>query len=239
MAAAWGNEQFGRPEPWEPIARAAAWHDEGWRDWEEAPEVDSAGAPLDFPDVERRVHAGLYRRGIEVAARRDPRAGMIVSLHGQGLYQRRMGLDGAVRSVDELPSVERDFILGQIALRPVLAGQVGDGPVAEDWLWDAYWILQALDTLSLYLVWRAFPAGREGRLPRVPCGPRDPGVEVVLTPAGGYAVRCAPFPFAGDQLRLHVAARTIPDRRYADHDDLRAELAGATWALQEHRLLRG
>jgi len=239
MAAAWGNERFARPEPWAPIERAAAWHDEGWRSWEQAPEVDEEGAPVDFPHLDRGRHADLYRAGVAAAARRDPLAAMVVSLHGQGLYQRRMGLDGPVKPLDELSPPERAFAVEQIALRRDLTGRAGAGPVGEGWLWDAYWILQALDALSLYLLWRAFPAGREGSLPKVPRGPRDAGVEVRLRPDGPRAVRCAPFPFAGGELTVRVAARTIPDRRYADHDDLRAALSAAEWQTEEHTLRAG
>jgi hypothetical protein len=100
-------------------------------------------------------------------------------------------------------------------------------------------VLQALDTLSLYLLWRAFPEAREGRLPRVPRGPGDEGVELALTPEGARDVRCAPFPFAGDELRVHVAARTVPDRQYADLADLGAALDESPWTVEEHILHRG
>ena len=37
MAERWGNDEFARPRPYPPLVEAAAWHDEGWRPWEEAP----------------------------------------------------------------------------------------------------------------------------------------------------------------------------------------------------------
>src|SRR5687768_416692 len=87
IAAAWGNAAFARPEPYGPLAAAAAVHDEGWRAWEEAPLVGEDGAPVDFPQIDRPTHVALYREAIAAAVARDPRTGLIVSLHGQGLYE--------------------------------------------------------------------------------------------------------------------------------------------------------
>ena len=93
MAAAWGNADFARPEPYAPLVMAAAVHDEGWRAWEAAPQVGEGGAPVDFPQIDRPTHVALYREGIEGAIARDPRAGLVVSMHGRGLYEGRLGLD--------------------------------------------------------------------------------------------------------------------------------------------------
>ena len=92
MAERWGNDDFARPRPYPPLVEAAAWHDEGWRPWEEAPEVDDDGAPVNFLDLDRDRHMALYRLGILRAAERSPRAGLLVSMHGQGLYEGRLGL---------------------------------------------------------------------------------------------------------------------------------------------------
>ena len=70
MAAAWGNDRFARIDPWEPVVDAAACHDEGWRAWEDAPEVRD-GAPVDFTEIDRTTHVALYRRGIDAARARD------------------------------------------------------------------------------------------------------------------------------------------------------------------------
>ena len=56
MAEAWGNAEFGRPEPYGPVIQAAAWHDEGWRGWELAPAV-AGGQPVNFTGMDRRTHA--------------------------------------------------------------------------------------------------------------------------------------------------------------------------------------
>jgi len=223
MADAWGNEQFARPEPFAPLRDAAAWHDEGWRRWEDAPHVDGDGRPVDFPDLDRAVHVALYREGIGYALDRSEPAALLVSMHGQGLYERRLGLDGPPVPRSERRPEVRAFLEEQSALQRRLGTEA-----EQDWCWAAYRLLQAWDLLSLYLVWRALPNGRSGRLPRVPRRAGDEtGVDLLLTPSGPASCACEPYPFNRDPLELPVTARVVEDRAFADDDDLRAALAAA------------
>jgi len=236
-ADAWGNETFRRIAPWEPVAVAAAVHDEGWRAWERAPEVGADGAPVDFPALDRSRHVALYRDGIDRAFARGPRVGLLVSMHGEGLYRARLGLDGEPPDPSALAEPARAFVdderLRQAAARRAIGGTDLDG-----WAWDAYRLLQAWDALSLYLTWRGLAGGRPGRLTSVPAGPGHPGVDLALRPVDPLTAECDPFPFAGDEARLPVVARAIPDRRYATHEDLRDALRGARPDVRPYRVIR-
>jgi uncharacterized protein DUF3891 len=238
MAEAWGNAEFLRPDPFDPIRRAGACHDEGWRSWEEAPEVDPAGRPVDFPDIDSVRHTALYRDGIEWAARGDARAGLVVSMHGQGLYERRLGLDGAPKRRSDQPPHVRGFIEEQEAFQAAQRAALGGGEELDRWAWAAYRLLQAWDKLSLYLLWRGLPDARPGSLQSVPHEPGDPGIDLQLTPDGPRAAICDPFPFSADEVALPVAARVIPDRRYGSHDELREALAESPWVTREHWIRR-
>jgi len=239
MAEAWGNEVFARPEPYRPLVDAAAWHDEGWRPWEEAPEVDADHQPIDFPNLDRTVHVGLYRDCVHRALSMGPRTGLLVSMHGQGLYERRLGLDGPPPPRAERPPAVRAYLDDQDALQRRLRHDLGQDGELERWAWAGYRLLQAWDLLSLYLLWRALPAGLEGELPRVPRRVGDEGAAIRLRPDGAAACVCDPFPFAVDEVELPVAARVIPDRAYRSHDDLRAALDEAEWIALDCRVRRG
>ena len=235
-ARAWGNDDFARLDPWEPVEIAAAVHDEGWRDWEAQPQIDDGGGPMDFPGMARRQHVALYEAGIAAAEAHGPLVGLLVSMHGLGLYRARMGLDGAAQDLGALPPVVQEFVRAQVARQQRLWSVVGDTPHRRAWAWGAYRLLQAWDGLSLYLTWRGLPQGRRGRLSWVPHREsEDPGVELTLRPVDARTVICDPFPFAGDEALLAVRARVIPDRVYASHDDLRTELRGAS---DDHRPFR-
>jgi hypothetical protein len=230
MAELWGNEEFGRPEPYEPIVEAARVHDEGWREWERAPRVDGRGAPVDFTEIDRPTHVALYARGIRDACLRDPRTGLLVSMHGQGLYEGRRGLDSGPppSRAGREPAVQA-FLAEQDALQAELRRAIGDGPALDGWAWAGYRLLQTWDVMSLYLTWHLLLSGRDMTLPQVPRAAGDPGTEIRLSPAGERSCTCRPWPFAAAEIALPVRARAVPDRAYASDDDLATALGATTW----------
>jgi Protein of unknown function (DUF3891) len=228
MAEAWGNRGFARPEPYAPIALAAAIHDEGWRRWERAPEVGADGLPINFSAIDRPTHVALYEEGIDAAAARDPAAGLLVSLHGQGLYEGRRGLDpGPPTPRAEREPQVRAFLAEQDGVQARLRARLGGDPALDDWAWAGYRLLQTWDVMSLFLTWGTLWDRGAIALPQVPRRAGDPGVELTVRAAGDGEAVCAPWPFAGDAVDLPVAARTVPDRRYASASDLASALAGA------------
>jgi uncharacterized protein DUF3891 len=237
MADAWGGDGFARIGPWEPVAVAAGCHDEGWREFDDAPEAGADGAPLDFPDLDRARHVALYARGIDAACARDPRAGLLVSMHGQGLHEERLGLDGAPRPRDRQEPAVRRFLEDQEALQERLRDAIAD-PALPAWAWDGYRVLQAVDVLSLYLLWYGLPRGATGTLAQVPRFPGDGGIDIAVVPDGPDACVLTPYPFAEPEVAFPVAARWIPNRRYTGDDDLRAELGRASRELVEVRARR-
>ena len=89
LAREWGNEQFSRPEPFESFRLAAAEHDNGWQEWEIAPEVDPATfLPYTFMSIPTEKHIALYQRGLERILKVDHYAALLVSIHCAGLYDR-------------------------------------------------------------------------------------------------------------------------------------------------------
>jgi Protein of unknown function (DUF3891) len=237
MADAWGNEGFSRPEPFGPVALAARVHDEGWRGWEERPGVDGDGRPVNFSAIDRPTHVALYRDGIEQAAARDARAGLLVSLHGQGLYEGRRGLDpGPPTPRSRREPAVRAFLVEQDGVQASLRGRIGDGAALDEWAWAGYRLLQTWDVMSLFLTWGRLWDRRATTLPQVPRRAGDAGVEVRLRATGDGRVACDPWPFAADAVDLPVAARSVPDRAYRSARDLAAALAKAAPMTLEFRL---
>ncbi len=89
FARALGNKVFSRPEPFESFCLAAAEHDNGWNEWELLPQIDSKTfTPYNFMSIPTEDHVALYQRGIERVVRVDRYAGLLVSMHCAGLYDR-------------------------------------------------------------------------------------------------------------------------------------------------------
>jgi hypothetical protein len=232
MARAWGNATFAAPGDRPVLETAAAMHDEGWRQWEERPRVDGHGRPMDFPDVDRAEHVALYRRGIDAAEARDPRAGLLVSMHGAGLYRGRMGLDHVVPGNGDRPAVVEDFLAHEDARQARLRGGLVHGPADERWEWAAYRCLQAWDLLSLALLWGRLSDREAITLRRVPRSEDDDaGVDITVRPAGRWRATLDPWPFreADDGCALPVRAREIPSVALGGDDALAAALDAAPW----------
>lgn len=232
MARAFGDGRFARIDHWDSVVVATDLHDEGWRERDDAPCVDADGMPVDFPDLDRSEHVALYERGIDLIQERDPRAGLVVSMHGQGLHEARLGLDGAPRDRNRQQPAVRAFIEHEEARQARLLGEMGD-PGCKEWAWAAYRLLQAWDLLSLYLLWFGLPRSATGRLDRVPRQVGDVGTDIAVEPDGDRFALLRPFPLPGDEAVFPVAARFIPNRRYGTEDELHAVLEAAPWTTLE------
>jgi hypothetical protein len=236
MADAWGNEDFARIDPFGPLRTAAACHDEGWRAWEEAPEVRD-GAPVDFTEIDRPAHVRLYREGIAAARLRDPRAGLLVSMHGAGLYEGRGGLDpGPPTPRAAREQVVRTFLAEQDAVQAGLRATIGSGDALDGWASAGYRLLQTWDALSIHLTWRGLLAGRPLTLPQVPREAGDPGLDLHVSPVGPRDCIVEPWPFSRPSLELPVRARVVEDRPYSGSLDLCASLDAAPWVTLVFRV---
>jgi hypothetical protein len=264
ICAHWGNGVFTRPARPESAQIAAATHDDGWREADDAPLFNrDEGRPLHFLEIDMQDHVPLYRRGVERVYRSDLYAGLLVSMHWTGLYRRRWGLQGggvfvhgrgatpAERLQDEaVDEQERAWI----TVKRELVGDVRRSDFEAD-LWHNYELLQAFDLLSLYLCM--------ANLTRADTEPRpvpetlraieqEPGPRVVesvatrtggdrssllLTPAPDDVVIVDPYPFDSPSIDLTVTGRAVPDRRYESEDDVRAALADSAEVVLRRRLV--
>jgi hypothetical protein len=240
MAEAWGTDSFARPEPFAPLREATRLHDEGWRSWEERPAVSAEGLPVDFPDLDRRTHVALYTVGIEAVCARGDREGLIACLHGRGLYEKRLGLDGPAPVRGTRPDHERAFIAQELARQRRLGARIGRDEGLTAWAWAAYRLLQTWDALSLFLLWGGLAQGTESVLPRVPRGGDDPqGVPIRLRSRGPGVAAMDPFPFRRPELELPVVGRWIANRPYRDDQDLGAVLQHTPWSTLTTRVTPG
>ncbi len=173
---------------------AAERHDDGWAVWEQAPRVDADGKPITFLEVDVRSHLAFYRAGIAAITEQDEDAGLLVSMHGAGIYRQRYGLDpgmGLARAGEAQEEVDA-FVAEQEAK---FGGEPGDRR-------GDYELLQLFDRLSLYFCMR------EGEAFELQ------GYE--LEPVAPWHIRMTPFPFAGSSTRFSLLRRVLPKDGAAD-----------------------
>jgi hypothetical protein len=165
-------------------------HDDGWAVWEQAPRLDEDGKPVNFLDVDIRSHLAFYRAGIAAITEQDPDAGLLVSMHGAGIYRQRYGLDpalGLARSAEAQDEVEA-FVAEQEAK---FGGEPGERQ-------DDYELLQLFDRLSLYFCMRDVENGEAAELQ---------GYE--LEPVAPWHVHLSRYPFGDEPGRFSLVRRLI------------------------------
>jgi len=245
FARRWGNDRFAPVHPLESVALAAGRHDEGWRDEDEKPLFDAqTRRPANFRQVEVPVHVVFYAAGIDRIVALDPYAGLLVSMHGAGIYQRRYGA-GPIRMTtirEDVRTVAEDFVARQEALETALLRRLWDPAHRrsefERQIWVHYELLQVWDRLSLFACTNDLRAPAEERIGPVPGGGAGMDVELRVRADRG-TVTVDPYPFQTSPWTAAVPARAIPDRDYAGAADVRDALGAAGDASMEVTFARG
>jgi hypothetical protein len=230
-----GNRLFSRPEPFESFCLAAAEHDNGWSEWELLPQIDpKTFTPYNFMSIPTEEHIALYQRGIERVVRVDHYAGLLVSMHCAGLYDRtRATMPGfSAKYVKSSESqLVSDFLqrlrLQQLRLKVDLRAD----PVMKDYADDHslqanLQRLEALDRLSLYFCLAPLDGST---IDAVPVNGNGTEADWDLQPAGSSLVTLQPYPFAKDPLEISILARRVPKRPYADENEFHKILALAPY----------
>jgi hypothetical protein len=228
-----GNEAFQKPEPFHSFCLAAAEHDNGWQEWELAPEVDpKTFAAYSFMTVPTEEHIALYQHGIERVVKADLYAGLLVAGHSAGLYDRAHAtIPGYsakyVRSHEQ--HLANDFVqrlrLQQLRLKVDLRGDLAMKPYTDDNLLKMnQQRMDALDRLSLYF---CMGGNDDIVIESVPVNDQGGEVDWELRSIGGEEYALAPYPFRRDPLEFAILARRIPKMRYTEDAELQKALAAA------------
>ena len=194
---------------------AADRHDDGWAVWEQSPMMDAGtGKPLNFLDVAVPAHLAFYRAGIAAITDEDPYAGLLVSMHGAGIYRQRYGAQPELKlsRAAEVQDLVEAFVAEQEASHASRRDGIG---VTDDERWADYFRLQVYDRFSLFFCLRDLD-GNEA----------DDIGGYRLESLGGGRVRMDPYPFGADTAHFTLLRRILP-KRSRTTDELRHELLGA------------
>lgn len=252
LAAHWGTETVDVPPPRVPTTIAAYTHDNGWWEWDLAPELRDGG-PANLHAVRKPEWTAFYDRGIDNAVEVDPYAGLLVSMHGVGVRCQRYGTQPSFPSfaeeyaafiaqeerrqrdlVETLRDSERYGDHVDAATVRFLSRLHDEGAAdADDTdtvpLWAHYKLLQVWDRLSLY--WCFTEERAAETVDPVPVG-ADADVELALDPVDETTVSVDPYPFDTSPLSVSVRCRRIPRRTY----ESQAALTRAYYAAEQEVL---
>jgi hypothetical protein len=224
LARFWGNENFGRPDPFEEVCLAAEQHDVGWamRDLEPVFNPDT-GLPQSFTEMPVEDHLPLFTDGPASLVSQSRYAALLVSMHGWRLYERR----DLAKLTDRQAEMVRRFLFGQREFQGELIESLGveDQQLERNslliWTWDYL-------SLALCLSWAPATAKR---------APRTNGkVDIELTYDEARGVHhLEPWPFAMPELTVRCEGHRL-NGPFDDEAALRDAFAHAPWETLELRL---
>lgn len=236
FAAHWGNARFAPLQPYEPVARAAAFHDFGYLRYETFPGWDAeTGETLTFREVPTDANRlAEYRWCFDWLLAPDPYAALLVSMHRTGLWRDRYGTIASAKPRVRRLEPEIEAFAQQLETeRPGIVARHGWD---EAQLWTNYRLLQVWDLMSLYF---ACQEPYEYAIEPVPASYADAagaGVRLALHPAGDGTVVVDPYPFAGP-LRIALPARRFAQTTFADRAAFREAYFRAPLELLEYELV--
>jgi hypothetical protein len=220
FARAWSP----RPEPFDSLELVTRRHDDGWFVWERGPGLDPDGRPANYLDVPVGLHLDFYRAAITAITDEDPYAGLIVSMHGAGIYKYRYGFqsDLRMRFVDEYAEAAERFVDDQ---EGSYAGRLAAVGIGEDEAWRGYKLLQVWDRLSLYACLQDLDAAEPQTIEPVPYDGAETALE--LTPRAAGRVAVAPHVLGDAPVNFTFERRFVPKREWATSADFRRDFFAA------------
>jgi hypothetical protein len=255
LAAHWGNDKFARLNPYASMVLAAQEHDSGWWDWEIKPTLNEQGYPSDYIGSIKHLGQGvwldLYRRAIERLAQRDLYAAYFVSMHGEGLLTRGMGLLPSMPDYTGDPAVQ-EFIAEQKKLRPQWLQVLQKDPAwqaatSDTHLWMNFNLMEVFDQFAQFVCNR-YPFNSQARkngptntlsnIP-VPVASGNDDVTLTLDIQNEKEAIVRPFPFDVSPLVVSFQGRLVPNRRYPNQQEFlqdfyRAERIDINYSLTGH-----
>lgn len=235
LAAHWGNDKFASLNPYASMVLAAQEHDSGWWDWEIKPTVNEQGYPSDYIGSIKHLGQGvwldLYRRAIERLAARDLYAAYYVSMHGEALLTRGMGLLLSMPDYTGDPAVQ-EFIAEQKGkraqwLQVLRRDPALHGVTSDTHLWVNFNMIEVFDQFAQFVCNR-YPFNSQARkngpsntlsnIP-VPVAPGHDDVTLTLDIQNEKEAVVRPFPFDVSPLVVSFQGRLVPNRRYPNQEE--------------------
>ena len=202
---------------------AADRHDDGWAVWEQSPLVDSTGKPVAFLGVEVPAHLAFYRACIASVTDEDLYAGLLVSMHGSGIYRQRYGTDPDLKlaNADAVRDLVEAFVVEQRRSRP-------SGHARPGWRTSCAGPTIAgcrctTGSVSTSACATSRQASRRSHGPRAGA-------------ARAWRVRMTPFPFGDEPATFTLKRRLIP-KQGVDAAEFRRDfwdMEAATMAIEIH-----
>jgi hypothetical protein len=212
LARAWGNERFA-PLPGGEEALAAIYsHDDGWREWDDAPDIDpEVGKPRNFLEMPLDTQLAIWRSSIDRAESHGPLAAWMVAGHFTALLESSSSRDTPAGST---------WLAGFAERRQAwLVACTASGQCTPAQAELALEMLQMFDGMSLWFCCAPRTNAHQFAVPEGPQLTLRPDPD--QNPAeSSQPVWLSPWPMSTDRLVIGVRGRVVPAEPYTDHQSL-------------------
>ena len=241
-AMRWGNGEFEPVSPEGSVLTAAFTHDTGWQDFDQRPRIrtderTATHTPVNFYEVPTQTWVEMYEQGIETVADIDPYAGLLVSLHGVGLQNRRYGLapEWSGPDVEFYEFIQREQERQRTLIEAI--PERGDRSVSDTdratltqlhedhqnpetytgQLWCNYKRLQVWDTLS-HILCATANSTVDTTIEHTPVSV-DTDVSLEIRSEATNTCQVEPYPFTSDPVVIPAIGRTVSEQTITSGDE--------------------
>jgi Protein of unknown function (DUF3891) len=210
----WGAGGFVPLEPREELLWAVVHHDDGWRQWDRAPEVDpTTGIPRSFTEMRVDDSLAIWAGSIDGAGLAGPLQGYLVAGHFCALARRAAAWR---QGEPDWPQAEQFVSRYESKMDAWLeAWQRVDR--RRNTARNAQRALEQLQFFDLLSLWFCCA---EATGPDVVPTPGDG--ELTISPQDSHCLRLAPWPLRVGALNLEIPGRIVPVGRYDSRELLAA-----------------
>ncbi len=231
IMARWGNEEFSPPEPYDEVLFAIYEHDNGWKEWEDAPQVNPAnGFPMSFLEMDPKMSFGIWRRCFGRYSETHPYVSALIALHFDRLNERfyRPGSKHnlEIRTLAKTLHTEiEEFVLKM--LKVALPGsKENQSPLPEEVVQTNLRFVQIGDLISLILC-----RGVQDlvTLNDVPIDYKGSRGEITLRAIAPYSYGMSPSPFSPGEFTVSVRGRRLKQKKFKSSRELQDALAQSNY----------
>jgi hypothetical protein len=224
IAAAWGNDRVAPLPAHDLLMHAIAHHDDGWVEWERTPRIDPAtGRPREFTEMPMGEATAIWSHSIEKCGQHSSWGGVWVSLHFCWLAEKaresRRGNSAETNAIDRFLAEQSRW---HAEWRTEIKGGLDAAARQRRIVTGFHWV-QFFDRVSLWLCCAARSDPWEVESP-----PTPDAMRFTFTPQSPTRIVIQPNPLRVGRLDLSVSAQRIPQREYANDQELHATLRNAS-----------
>ncbi len=238
LTTLWGNEQFVSPMPREAVVLATSLHDIGWMAWDATPRLQQDGRPVNFLETTLADTHDVWERGISAVTQHNLYSGLLVSLHADLVYRRR--LERGVDSHEQLAKIQQK--LDRLAtFQAETQARLQNHSRYEDvidniHLQANYRILRTCDLLSLAICTGPLTSGTIADVPAQIPKSRS---EIVYRPQDKHTLALNPYPFSKPEVIVQLEVRMLHQHTFSDAKTFHTALQEAAWKVLEFRFVPG